>query len=327
MGFFKNLLKAVGGGSKYRSTYEAHPPLTAAVVAMKASNVAPALALYNASPNDPELRYRLVDATAELFGAAEHRTMMLDAWVKNTPQDPFAALVRARWRVDSAPSWRPDDPQDVADAARAANSAAANFARGELERLAHAAPHDPVPWACLLRLPLIFELPAKQQLYGEVMRRYPGFFGAQLSMHHMLTAMWYGDHAQSVNFMRGVASQAPIGSDLHVLVPYAHFRVYTYEKFYGDGGEEGAKAILANPQVQQEVFAALERSLWSPQYRPGHWSLWARHVAAAWFSESGDKPRAKAELERVGDAFDADADPWNCSADTYSNIRQGLGLA
>jgi hypothetical protein len=28
----------------------------------------------------------------------------------------------------------------------------------------------------------------------------------------------------------------------------------------------------------------------------------------------------------VGDAFDENADPWNCSVATYNNIRAGLGL-
>jgi hypothetical protein len=144
-------------------------------------------------------------------------------------------------------------------------------------------------------------------------------------MHHWLSAMWYGDHEQSVGFMRGVAATAPEGSDLHVLVVYGHFRVYTYEKFYGDD-TANAGAILRDPARQQEVTAALGRSLWSPQYRPGYWSLWARHVAAVWFNEAGEKGRAKAELEKVGDAFDEHADPWNISTAHYAGIRGELGL-
>jgi len=325
VGFLKNLFNAVKGGSAYRPTLEALPQLAPSIAAMKQGNIQPALQQFNTSTNDPELRYRLVTAAADMFGVENTRTMLLDAWVENTPHDPFAVLVRAKWRIDSAPSWRPDDPEDVADAARAANTEAAKFARSEYERIAHSGPNDPVPWALLLGLPLIFELEDKRRLYNEVQRRFAGFFPAQLAMHHALTAMWYGDHEQSVGFMRQVAAQAPIGSDLQVLVAYGHFRVYTYEKFYGDG-PEAAQAVLANPVVQQEVMASFERSVWSPQYRPGLWTLWARHVAAAWCFESGDTVRAKAELERVGDAFDENADPWNCSVATYNNIRAGLGL-
>lgn len=325
MGFFKNLLNAVKGGSAYRPTLEAIPALTPVVAAMKQSNVQPALQLYNASGNDPELRHRLVVATADMFGAENTRTILLDAWVKNTPHDSFATLVRAKWRMDSAPSWRPNDPEDVADRARAANTEAAKQSLADYQRLAQAAPHDPVPWALMLALPLIFELDELRKLYGEVTRRAPGFFPAQLSMHHWLSAMWYGDHAQSVGFMREVAAAAPEGSDLHALVAYGHFRVYTYEKFYGDD-TANAGAFLRDPATQQEVMAALGRSLWSPQYKPGYWSLWARHVAAVWFNEAGEKGRAKVELEKVGDAFDEHADPWNVSAATYAGIRGELGL-
>ena len=287
---------------------------------MKSSNVAPALALYTSSTNDPELRFRLIEAAANLFGAEGTRTILLDAWAKNTPNDPYAALVRAKWIISSAPSWSPNDPEDVADAARAANTAAAKQALAEYQRIAALAPQDPVPWALMLQLPLIFELEGKQGLYNEVTRRFPGFFPAQLAMHHALTAMWYGDHNQSVNFMRGVASAAPPGSDLHALVPYGHFRVFGYEKFFG-AGPEAAKQLISNPAIQQECLGAFERSLWSPQYRPGYWSLWAASVAAIWFDELGDAARAKAAFEKLGDAFDEDSDPWNCSTATFANIR------
>src|SRR5262249_7100511 len=134
MGFLSRLF----GGASFRSTLEAHPALTPVVTAMKRSNVQPALQLYQASNGDAELRVRSAQAPALLFGNAETRSILLDAWVKNTPDDPFAALVRARWRIKSAPTWYPDDEESVAEAARKANEEAAEFARTEYERIAQA---------------------------------------------------------------------------------------------------------------------------------------------------------------------------------------------
>jgi hypothetical protein len=158
------------------------------------------------------------------------------------------------------------------------------------------------------------------------MQLYPAMFPAHYSMHHALSAMWYGDHAQSVGFARHVSASAPEGSDLHVFLVYAHFSVYGYERFYGDN-QTAAPQILRDPAVVGEVTAALGRSLWSPSHRPGHWSLWCRHVAAAWFHEAGEKAREKAELEKAGDSFDEMTTPWNVKTETYARFRKELGLA
>jgi hypothetical protein len=324
MGFLKNIMSAFKGAS-FRPTVESIGPLAAVIAPMKQGNVQPALQLWNASMRDPELRFRLVDATATMFGDEDSRTALLDAWAKNTPQDPFARLVRARWRILSQPRWTPNDPEEVADRARAAHTAAGKESLADYERVAQQLPQDPVPWTMMLQLSMVNELDGKKRLYGEVHHRHPSFFPAHLAMHHALSAMWYGDHEQSVGFMRGVAAPAPIGSDLHVLVVYAHLRTSGYEEFYGEGPTR-ARAILDDPQTNAEIGQALERSLWSPQYRPGYWSLWARHVAAMWFNERGDKPRAKAELERCGEFFDEGDEPWNMSTADYVEIRKGLGL-
>src|SRR6478672_3727792 len=135
MGFFKNLVSAIRGPS-FRTTLEAHPQIGPVIGPMKQGNVAPALQLWNASSQDPELRYRLVEATSTMFAPEDSRMALLDAWVNNTPADPFARLVRAKWKIASAPTWRPNDPKEVADQARAANREAAQFARVEYERVA-----------------------------------------------------------------------------------------------------------------------------------------------------------------------------------------------
>jgi hypothetical protein len=321
MGFLSRLF----GGGRFRSTLEAHPALTPVVAAMKHSNVQPALQLYQASSGDAELRVRLVQATALLFGNAETRTILLDAWVKNTPDDPFAAMVRARWRIKSAPTWYPDDEESVAEAARKANQEAAEFARTEYERIAQAQPEDPVPWTLMLNLPLVFSMEDLQRLYAHVIGLCPTMFDAHLSMHHWLSAMWYGDHEQSLDLLRQVAAKAPAGTDLQLLPLYAHLSIYTYEKFFGED-KEAAQKMLTDSAVTAEVHQAMERSLESPQYQPGHYSLWARHAAAVWFNEAGDQARARTQLTAVGDAFDEDADPWNLSAGAYQQIRKQLGL-
>ncbi len=323
MGFLGNLIKSLKSGGGFIPTIECEPAIAPLIGPMKKGDIRPAIALFNTS-QDHELRFRLVQAAASLFGTEMYRTQTLDAWVNNTPDDPYARLVRAQWRYQSAPNWKPNDPKEVADAARAANTEAAKFAAAECQAVASVLPHDPVPWAIQLTLPMIYELDAKRQLYAEVMRRAP-IFQAHLALHNALSAMWYGDHAQSVGFARAISQVAPVGSDVHTLVAYAHHHVYAYERFYGDG-EAHANALVADPATKAEVRAALDRSIFSPQYQPGHWHLFAHHTAAAWFQVSGDQAGCRAVLERVGDSFDERANPWNISLDRYCQIRKWAGL-
>jgi len=322
MGFFKNLMSAIKPAS-YRPTVESVPEVAAVLGPMKHGDIRPALQLFSTS-QDGELRYRLIEAAAQLFGAESSRTVLLDAWANNTPNDPYARLVRAKWRMESLPTWYPNDPEEVADKARAAHAAAGEQSRADYEYIARMNGADPVPWAMMLELPMTFELEDKKRLYAEVERRQPLFFPAQLAMHHALSAMWYGDHEQSVGFMRSVSQRAPVGSDLHVLVVYGHFRVYAYELHNGD--KALAAAHRDDPHNRMEVKQALERSLWSPQYRPGYWSVFARHCAACWFMQCEDYPHTKAELEKCGDYYDENETPWNFPASRYSEIRKQVGL-
>jgi len=323
MGFLSKLLDVIKGGGGMVGTLEAEPGLVPVIGPMKAGDIRPALNLFHQSP-DHELRFRLVEAATSLFGTEQYRTQTLDAWVNNTPNDTYARLVRARWKIESAPNWKPNDPEHIADAARAANTAAANFAAAEYGAVASSSPADPVPWALQLALPLIYELDAKKQLYGEVQRR-GMIFNAHLSMLHALSAMWYGDHAQVIAFARGASANAPVGSDVHVLIPFAHRSIYAYEKTYGDN-KENAESILRDPATNAEVQAALERSIFSPQYRPGHWHLFSLHAAAAWFYATKNPVACRAVLERVGKSFDDRASPWHFSLEKYTEIRKWAGL-
>ena len=81
-----------------------------------------------------------------------------------------------------------------------------------------------------------------------------------------------------------------------------------------------------DPHNRMEVKQALERSLWSPQYRPGYWSVFARHCAACWFMQCDDHPHTKAELEKCGEFYDENETPWNFPASRYSEIRKQVGL-
>lgn len=323
MGFLGNLIKSFTGGGGFVPTIEAEPGVAPVIAPMKAGDIRPALALFHQS-QDHELRFRLVEAAVDLFGAEQYRTQTLDAWVNNTPNDTYARLVRAKWRIQSAPNWKPNDPDHVADAARAANTEAAKFAAAEYNMVAGVNPADPVPWALQLALPLIYELDAKKRLYGEVQQR-GMIFRAHLSMAHALSAMWYGDHATMLGFVRSVSASAPIGSDVHALLAHAHRQVYAYEKSYGDD-KPNAEALLRDPATHAEVQAALERSIFSAQYRPGHWHLFALHAGAAWFHATGNQAGCKAVLERVGKAFDDREDPWNFSTEKYTEIRKWAGL-
>jgi len=323
MGFLRKLIQSLKSNGGFVSTIESEPAIAPVIEPMKRGDIRPALALFHQS-QDHEVRFRLVEAAASLFGTEVHRTSLLDAWVNNTPDDTYARLVRAYWRIESAPNWKPNDPEEVADAARAANTEAAHFAAAEYGAVASASPNDPVPWGLQLGLPLIYKLDAKRQLYAEVMRRSP-MFDAHLALHNALSAMWYGDHEQSLGFARSVSASAPVGSDVHALVCYARYRIYGYERFYGDN-KENAKALLADPAAQAEVRAALDRSIFSSQYRPGHWHLFCHHAAAAWFQASDDRAGCRAALERVGYAFDEKASPWHVSLDRYCQIRKWAGL-
>ena len=323
MGFLKNIVSALKPPT-FRPTVESVPELAPVLGPMKQGDIRPALSLFGTT-RDAELRHRLVTAAAQLFGAEMSRTQLLDAWANNTPDDAYARLVRAVWRMKSLPKWSPNDPEEVADKARAAHEAAGEESRADYERLARANPSDPLPWALMLALPATFELDDMKRIYAEVERRHPLFFPAQVSMHHVLSAMWYGDAQQGVGFMRSVAQRAPVGSDVQALLVYGHFRAYADELHFG-AGKEAAKAYLDDPRNRAEVMQALERSLWSPQYRPGHWSMFARHCAAAWFMQCEDHPRVKAELEKCGDYYDEKDRPWNFSIPRYLEIRKQVGL-
>lgn len=333
MGLFDRLFGAAGGGTRVRPVIAGHPELGPVIDKVAGRmDVAPARALFDKCRGRWHLRWLVVDAVRTHYVAklAEGtRAQMIDAWIANTPGDPLAYLSRALFRIDAAWAARGRGATVTADAAaRFAQHMAATAP--DLARAAQLDPTDPTPhFIAMTAATALADADAAraaiEAAHAEVVARSPDHYLAHRRLVFLLSERWFGSHRDAVDAAHRLGDRAPDGSELPLLVLAAHADARAHLQFVAKD-PRAARAYTERAAVAMDVDAAYDRSLGSPHHHPTDLTPYRRHDAALWFWATGDRERARTELTRVGDLFDADADPWHLPLERYLAIRKELGL-
>ena len=322
------LLDRLRGIRTFRPVIAGHPALGPVVPTLLKRDLAPACELFAATRERWHLRWLLVRAIRDHYVSS---VADLAAWIERTPRDPLPYLVRAFFHTEAAWEARGRGRADgVTDDGWRKFREHMTATVPDLERAAELEPSDPTPhYIWMGAAPGIHELDAARAAmlrhYEAVLARAPDHYPAHRRASFYLSERWYGSHAESLDVARRAAKDAPDGSELPILILMAHETVRAY-LFFFDRNEERAIAYTRDPQVLLEVDSAYARSLGSRAHRPTDLTMYRRHEAALWFWSTGDKDRARVELEQLGDLFDPDDDPWHISTERYRMIRKQCGL-
>jgi hypothetical protein len=200
--------------------------LTAATAAARSGDWQPAAALFDATAAERNWEFRTLH-TAHLAGVAAEDDAWLLAWEAARPDDPGAALVRARSTVSLA--W------NLRGGKRAKHTTAEQFdgfhrvlarSREEHARAAALAVEgDPAPYVSEIWTALGLGYPHAEmdRLWKEITTRAPHHYEAHFSALQFWCAKWRGSEQLARDFAADAAARAPLGSLMTAFPLIAHF--------------------------------------------------------------------------------------------------------
>ncbi|ANW16955.1 hypothetical protein [Streptomyces clavuligerus] len=284
--------------------------LTRAVGAARAGDWQPTAALLAGTGRDWEHRARYSE---RLAGVAATDDTWLLAWEAARPDDPDAALVRARSTVRLA--WK------VRGGQRAKHTTQEQFdgfhrtlarSREENARAAALNPDDPSPYINEIWTALGLGYPQADmdRIWDEITARAPHHYEAHFSALQFWCAKWRGSKELATEFAKRAADAAPPGSLIKVFPLIAH-----YEHDESDDAD-----VERSPEMRALVDAALADAHAAD---PGHPRLAeVRHLLAYYLSLQ-DRDEAAMEQFRLVDGY-VNALPWRYwddGAERYCALR------
>ncbi|UUN28856.1 hypothetical protein [Streptomyces sp. FIT100] len=289
--------------------------VTAAVSAARTGDWKPAAALLEEIGRNWAFRAFVCGRLAEY--AAEEDTWLL-AWEAARPDDPDAAVVRARSTVFLA--WR------IRGGKRAQYTAGEQFdgfhrtlarSREENARAAALNPDDPTPYISEIWTALGLGYPhaAMDRIWSELTARAPHLYEAHYSAMQYWCAKWRGSEKLARDFAARAAAGAPLGSLLKVLPLIAHY----------EHDESDDTAADTTPEMHAIVDAALADTAAAD---PDHPRLAeARHLLA-YYLLLQDRYEASVEQFRLVDGY-VGALPWRYRSDAaeYYCGRRDIAVA
>jgi hypothetical protein len=257
--------------------------------------------------------------TAYLLGgiAAKEDDWLL-AWEADRPDDPDAALVRARSTVVLA--W------DLRGGKKAAYTTGEQFSgfhrmlersREEIGRAAALNPDDPTPYVTEIWVALGLGYPHSEmdRLWTEITARAPHHYEAHFSALQYWCAKWRGSERLATEFAERAAARAPLGSLLTAFPLIAHFEHDTSDD----------NDVDRTPRMIGRVDAGLADAAAADPAHPRLPEL--RHLLAYYLALQ-DRDDAALEQFRLVDGY-VNALPWRyrgggeAMAAFYCRIRRG----
>jgi hypothetical protein len=251
--------------------------------------------------------------------AAEEDEWLL-AWEAARPEDPDAAVVRARSTVILA--WK------LRGGKRAKYTTSEQFAgfhrtlagaREDIARAAALNPDDPTPFITEIWVALGLGYPHAEmdKLWAEITARAPHHYEAHFSALQYWCDKWRGSERLAMEFAEQAAAKAPLGSLLTVLPLIAHFEHDESDDAEGD----------RTPEMVARVDAGLADAAAADPAHPRLPEL--RHLLAYYLSLQ-DRDEMAIEQFRLVDGY-VNALPWRYRGDDmsayYCRIRDSSALA
>lgn len=244
------------------------------------------------------------------------------AWETDRPDDPDAAVVRARSTVILA--W------ELRGAKKAKYTTGEQFvgfhrmlerSREEIGRAAALNPDDPTPYITEIWVALGLGYPNSEmdKLWAEITARAPYHYEAHFSALQYWCAKWRGSEQLATEFAERAAAQAPLGSLLTAFPLIAHFEHDTSDD----------NDVDRTPRMIGRVDAGLADAAAADPTHPRLPEL--RHLLAYYLSLQ-DRDDAALEQFRLVDGY-VNALPWRYQGDDeamaahYCRIRNSSARA
>ncbi|MEW1722612.1 hypothetical protein [Streptomyces sp. NPDC093109] len=266
-----------------------------------------------ATATGPDWEHRSM-YVGHLGGLAAKDDGWLADWEAERPDDPDAAVVRARSTVDLA--W------DIRGAQRAKYTSGEQFAGfhrvlersvAECARAAELAPDDPTPYIVEIWTGLGLGYPHARldRLWKELVQRAPHHYEAHFSALQYWCAKWRGSEELARDFAARAAADAPLGSLLRILPLIVLFEHREEVEGYVTENTDEARAL---------VDAALTDAAAADPDHPRLAEV--RHLLAYYLCVQ-DRDEAAVELFRQVDGY-VGALPWryrNDGAEEFCRLR------
>ncbi|GHH86579.1 hypothetical protein [Streptomyces capitiformicae] len=244
------------------------------------------------------------------------------AWESDRPDDPDAAVVRARSTVILA--W------NLRGGKLAKHTTSEQFtgfhrmlerSREEIGRAAVLNPDDPTPYITEIWVALGLGYPNSEmdKLWTEITARAPHHYEAHFSALQYWCAKWRGSEKLATDFAERAAADAPLGSLLTVLPLIAHF----------EHDKSDDNSVDRTPKMIGRVDAGLADAAAADPTHPRLPEL--RHLLAYYLSLQ-DRDDAALEQFRLVDGY-VNALPWRYQGDGeamaayYCRIRNATAQA
>ncbi|HUN37363.1 MAG TPA: DUF4034 domain-containing protein [Trebonia sp.] len=200
------------------------------------------------------------------LSAISGRPQWLDEWVAARPESALPLLFRGlhsrHWAWEARGSGRAHTVKE--DAWPLFH---ARLVEADRDLAAAAALDDRDPVSAAESLPVAMGLSLGQvevrRRFDEAYRRYPLNGGACVNMIHATARKWGGSHEAMFEFARWASGQAPDGHPVHKVVALAHI-----EMWLDSAKGEAQQGYFRSQAVKDEVMAAAQRSILSPNYAP-----------------------------------------------------------
>ncbi|MGW1232462.1 hypothetical protein [Streptomyces californicus] len=286
--------------------------LTAALDAVARGEWKPAAALLGRTAAERDWENRSSYAFDLGEKAAQDDTWLL-AWETARPDDPDAAVVRARSTVCLA--W------DIRGGKRAQYTTGEQFrgfhatlqrSRAETERAAGLNPEDPTPYITEIWTALGLGYPHAEmdRIWAAITERAPYHYEAHFSAVQYWCQKWRGSHELARAFAAEAAAKAPLGSLLTAFPLIVHF----------EHDETTDQEVDRTPEMVALVDAALADVAAADPAHPRLAEV--RHLLAYYLSLQ-DRDEAAVEQFRLVDGY-VGALPWRYRADPaaeYCSLR------
>jgi hypothetical protein len=192
--------------------------------------------------------------------------------VRNNLDDPLPLLVQGVRHIGWAWEARTGRLAEYVDADQfALFFERLRIAEDCLQSVVRREPDNATAWASLITTARGLQLgPAEsRRRFDQAIMAHPGHLTAHNMMLQNLCAKWSGSHEAMFDFARTAFSGAAPGSDLGVMIAYAHLeRMITYDTVAEMFG------YLRSAEVATELAAAADRSVRHAQYkRTRYWAV------------------------------------------------------
>lgn len=290
-------------------------PVPAELAAAKAATLTndwkSVAALFEAVGTDWERRYAYAE---KLAGLAAVEDEWLIAWETERPDDPTAALLRARSTVVLAGRLRGSQRAKYTTSEQFDGFHRILSGTSELHaRAAELAPDDPSPYISEISTALGLGYPHSDmdRVWSEITARDPHHFAAHWYALQYWCAKWRGSEQLARAFAAEAAAGAPLGSLLTVFPLIAHFEHHD---------DDSTTEADSTPEMIALVDACLADAAAAPADHPRLPEV--RHLLAYYLSLQ-DRDAASVEQFRLVDGH-VDALPWRYRADpaaAYCRLR------